>query len=224
MFQVGDLGARAVSARVPPRVPRTAGTAKPIAVQKAAELITDCVYDSVKPNNSTIAVSQATFFQTPISGTQYGTTKTLTHTNLKQSGIIPFDEKFLVRGIGAWVWPLMETLYTTTGTASEFSAFKNLLVGNWQLFVGNKEYQKGPLTLIVSLHPGYAIYVNNWYQVLSSPFHRDRGYWRFKNAFTLGRGTNFRVEVTWDTAFSTTAASNFFLSIGLFGERKRPVL
>lgn len=182
----------------------------PDAVKKYREVITDYLYDSTNPSN----IANTTLFQVPIGGAIL-----LADTNMQQASLIPFSERFMVRGIGGDIIPKARNITNT----ADFTNLNSILDGSWELFINNKSYERGPLASITY----FRIFVegeaaaSTSFTFLYSPFFHAKGYWSLPNPFVLTPGTPFRVVINWRVNPATSQPWRLYLY--LFGERERTV-
>jgi len=101
-------------------------------------LVDDWLYDSVLP----AGVNSATLFQTP----KGQSSKTFTHTNQTQAGMLPFNKQFLVKGYSIYIgYP-----WVTSDTNDAIAGYiDDLFWGYWEIKKkGNVVVQTGPIHLI----------------------------------------------------------------------------
>jgi len=179
-------------------------------IKKYREVITDYLYDSTLPG----AVTTVTLFQVPI-----GAAVLLADTNMQQASLIPFSERFMVRGIGGDIIPKARNVLL----GADYTSLNNLIDGSWELFINNKSYERGPLASIVY----FRVFVegecaaSTSFTFLYAPFFHAKGYWSLPNPFVLTPGTPFRVVINWRNA--PGASNPWRLYLYLFGERERTV-
>lgn len=183
---------------------------RPAVLDTVNEKMTDSVYSGYTPS-PVAAESRHTFFVDTV-GTQG-----LRLTNVIQPGMIPFSEKFMVRGLGAFVIPYVRNI----GVLADYTNLNRILDGSFSIQVNNKIYEQGPLGVIASFNVEAEGQINasTAQLFLASPFYKSRGYWPLPNPFVLLSGAPFKVDVEWATA--PDIGQPWTLYLVFFGERLR---
>ena len=184
------------------------------------------IYDCTSPISS---ATEDTFFQVSVGGQLSGSStvkKSLLHTNLKQSGQIPSDERFEVHGYGMWITPLMlrDADYATVVT------LVNSMINGYVTikFRGYRDIDY-PITAILSQHVGGAVAIAGssgaqyaaWFD---SPFNLAKGYKPLTKPIILSRSVPVEVKVEWPTAPNASGTNALLLYFAFFGIREFAVV
>ncbi len=182
---------------------------RPEQLDQVTQSMSDIVYSDFQPSGD----SRHTYFL-ETAGTA---SLSLRDTNVVSAGMIPFSERFLVRGLGAYVIPLVRNI----GLLADYTNLNRVLDGSFSLKVNNKIYEQGPIGLIASFNVECEgqIDSSSAQLFLANPFFKAKGFWALANNFELLPGTPFSMDVEWDTA--PDADQPWTLYMVMFGERLR---
>jgi len=182
---------------------------RPEQLNAVTEKISDVIYSNYTPDADT----RHTYFL-DTAGTAGLSVR---DTNIVQPGMIPFSERFLVRGIGAYVIPLVSNI----GSLADYTNLNRVLDGSFSLKVNNKIYEQGPLGLIASFNVECEGQINasSAQLFLANPFFKAKGFWALANCFELLPGTPFSMDIEWEVA--PDHDQPWTLYVVMFGERLR---
>lgn len=164
--------------------------------------VDDWLYDS----ETIVSKNNTTLFQTP----KGQSSKTATHTNITQAGLLPSSKRFIVEGYSIHFHPF--ALYDTDD--SYVNILKTLVDGYWQVKVrGGTIIQEGPLNIISSMKikdrffriSGDTSYRHFYF--LESPYCNAKGYFPLskEGRYELAANDEFNVYVQFE---NTISASN----------------
>jgi hypothetical protein len=149
-------------------------------------------------------------------------------TNMNVGGYLPADEVFEVKAIAMTFSPPELDWITAKGatTMATWAAASNgFKMGYWELHIGDKSYNKGPLHEIIATKSKFA-----WlgpagnsvtgFEHQDTPFFKGSGLYPLEVPVTLERGIPFYVDVHWNATLVTTAG-HIYIYTHLFGRRER---
>ena len=188
-----------------------------VSILTAKELIDDYIVHIIIPATGTLTTFD--FFE------DIANAATL-YTNLRQQSQIPWNESFKINGFAVWLYP---PIIVGTTTLDVFTFFNNVVNAEWQLTVGNKEYNEGYLASIVQeivdieIFRSQATAADAYDHViaLNPPITQAKGYFPMPDGPTIDKSTSFKVKVTWQAAIGAT--NTVYVGIILYGKRIRPI-
>ena len=160
------------------------------------EIISQPMWDSNTVEAAT-ATNQMTFFQIPRGG---AVGKTLEDTNMVLAGQLPRPQVYHVKAVSFYVKE-----FAAVAAGQEPEDFFEVLDGVAQIIVGAKVMLEAPLYWLVS---GFGPVTQFHVSAGAEIFHGTNGLpghpykWFLKHRILIDENENFRVEVTWETAFN----------------------
>jgi hypothetical protein len=186
--------------------------------EQRREIISQPLWDTVSVAAAT-ATSSATFFQIPRGG---AAGKGLEDTNMVLAGQLPRPQVFFVKAIS---FNLKETTPTVGQWGITPNDYEEILDGVAQVVVGSKVMLEVPLYWLVA---GFGPVVQQVTQAAAANgFRFTNGLpgmpyrWFLKHRIMIDENENFRVDVSWETAFSSAIAVD--LSLYFDGELIRSI-
>jgi hypothetical protein len=166
-------------------------------------------------------------------------------TNMWESRIIPFSDRFCVCGFSAEIVPI----YARISKGDGLTNLQRILNGVLSFHINNKQYLEMPLTQITtysvlcsenaptaclnccapitSFHSGKCAYCGTVYGYtfegngIGRGLETRRDKFKISNSYILTRGTPFWGEVSWDTP--PTKSNNLGLRLYIHGAKERQV-
>ena len=188
----------------------------PVDLRKAVGYVNTPLYDCSSPVSSAI---EDTFFQVPVGGQLSGSAtvkKTLLHTNMKQGGQLPADERFEVHGYGMWITPL--GILDTAG-ATCYTLFNAMLNGYVVIkFRGYRDLNYPIASLLASEDPDIntSAATSFWLQQ-GSPTFKTKGYISLTKPIILSRSVPVEVRIEWAAAPNAGATNGTLLYFTFWG-------
>lgn len=172
-------------------------------VARDGGIITWMLYDAVIPSTT----SSYQFFTVPIGQGS----KTLFHTNMRQSGQLPEPQEFWIHGLG---WGALGD--------NIFADVNKMQNGYFKLVINDKTWLEAPLLFLGSgfgtrIIPDSGSTGTDVYAQNGAP--EDSSIFKMIDPLHIDMGRNFYVEVTWNAAL-TDAKIFWFV---LYGQLKRAV-
>ena len=195
----------------------------PTDLRQAVGYVDSALYDAVSPISSAL---EDTLFQVPVGGQLSGSAtvkKTLLHTNMKQGGQLPADERFEVHGYGMWITPLgIEGANSTT-----CHTLWNAMLNGYVVikFRGYRDLDY-PITAILSSQDPSIVNTDAsvfWLQQ-GSPFWNLRGYKPLTKPIILSRSVPVEVRVEWAAAPNAGATNATILYFAFWGIKEFAVV
>jgi hypothetical protein len=195
----------------------------PVTLRKQREMLGYRYYDSV----------QVPLFAAPINNYQFFRDvqgKNTFRTNMSVGGYLPADELFEVKGIAMTFAPTILDWETMTGATTfvTWAALSGVFkLGFWELHIGDKVYNKGPLHEIIATKSefvggGPAVVAGFEHQ--DTPFFKSSGIYPLEVPVTLEKGIPFYVNVQWNNVISLATGvpgPAMWIYCHLFGRRER---
>lgn len=195
----------------------------PIDLRKAVGYVDAVLYDCTSPISS---ATTDTLFQVPIGGQLSGSAtvkKTLLHTNIKQGGQLPADERFEVHGYGMWLTPLG----LTGSDAATTITLTNAMLNGWVTikFRGYRDLDYSIISLLSGqdpsvVAPSSGVYWIQW----ASPHFETKGFKPLSKPIILSRSVPIEVNITWGAAPNAGSTNTTILYFGLFGIKEFAVV
>jgi hypothetical protein len=196
----------------------------PVTLRKQREMMGYRYYDSVQVPLFAAPINNYQFFK-DIQG------KNTFQTNMSVGGYLPADELFEVKGIAMTFSPPDLDWITMQGAATwpTWAVAANLMrLGFWELHIGDKVYNKGPLHEIVTTKSEY-FYTSTigaivGFEHQDTPFFKQSGMYPLEVPVTLEKGIPFYVNVQWNNNIMNATGvttPRMWIYCHLFGRRER---